>query len=355
MKLRLSNLLLCFALFDSIHPPSAQASMYPLHEWHELSILLSLDRPLWSPNPNLPRRSPFLYPSPSPSATQVSPAKEEQKPWWEPMKAPFFLFIAMAGSLALTTLASKLQQVEQETRNKILNIELRNPKPLESNEKRNSIIILGLGGSGKTTLIQRLAKDAKANPDIPTAQFESYSWFEKANVQDPLHTYYAADHKGQNSGSLIAGLINEQKKPYSPMTWGAINSLIFVVDVAKAFDKNAQSEAEYQEEVRNTWKNRIQENMMQWSPTALDLIFGFTTKPTSDPSINSLKYVCLFINKVDLLPGNEKEISKLYQELTKRIGDRCSGLRFEVIHGSIFTGEGLPKLEASLKVNSWSK
>jgi|688.fasta_scaffold191662_3 GTPase SAR1 family protein len=249
---------------------------------------------------------------------------------------------------------SKEIKIKQETREKILDEELQKPKPLARNEKRNSIIIVGLGGCGKTTLINRLSGDHRADPEIQTSDYERYRWSEKSNSIEPTFKYYMADYKGQNIGTLIKGLIKEQKIPYSPMTWGAVNSLIFVVDIAKPYNKNTQTK-DFTLEVENAWQERVQYNIDQWSATALDTIFGFTTKPSNDPNFNSLKYVCLFVNKIDLLPNMENEIKIAYQVLSDALLSRCSGLKFELLLGSADKGTAVSALKKSLKDNSWPR
>jgi GTPase SAR1 family protein len=248
----------------------------------------------------------------------------------------------------------KLNQIKQETREKILDEELQEPKPLAKNEKRNSIIIVGLGGCGKTTLINRLSGDHRADPEVQTSDYERYCWSEKSNTIEPKFTYHMADYKGQNIGTLIKGLIKEQKIPYSPMTWGAVNSLIFVVDIAKPYNKNTQTK-DFTLEVENVWQERVQYNIDQWSATALDTIFGFTTKPSNNPNFNSLKYVCLFVNKIDLLPNMENEIKIAYQVLSDALLSRCSGLKFELLLGSADKGTAVSALKKSLKDNSWPR
>jgi hypothetical protein len=128
------------------------------------------------------------------------------------------------------------------------------------------------------------------------------------------------------------------------------------VDIAKPHDRNTQNSEDFAIEVKDSWRERVQQNVEQWSSTALDAIFGFTTKPNvNDPNGNSLKYVCLFVNKTDLLPGMEDEIRRAYQVLTEAFRARCSGLRFELLLGSADKGTATPDLIKSLKEYSWPR
>ncbi|MFM7875156.1 MAG: hypothetical protein ACKO8M_01060, partial [Microcystis panniformis] len=86
-----------------------------------------------------------------------------------------------------------------------------------------------------------------------------------------------------------------------------------------------------------------------------DTIFGFTTKPSNNPNLNSLKYVCLFVNKIDLLPNMEDEIRREYKVLNDALRSRCSGLKFELLLGSADKGTAVPALKKSLKDNSWPR
>jgi hypothetical protein len=318
--------------------------------------------------------SPLFRPSSldlsSPSTIPAKSTPIEKEPWWKPSEVHILAAVTAVTSLGCTGIKyraqrvekqlkdkilkvqkqtkDKILEVEQETRDKILKVELREPTLLGDKVKRNSIVILGLGGCGKTTLISHLSKDPTAAPDISTRDYCRFSWRDRNSGTESDHVYYVADHQGQNIGTLIKGLIEEQKKPYSPMTWGAINSLIFIVDVAKAPGRGNKRATELQQEVRESLRDRIQENVKQWSPTALDMIFGFTTQ-------DSLKYVCLFVNKMDLLlPEEKEEAEKLYQGLIEDLDVRCPGLALEIIFGSVLSGDGFPKLAASLKKNSCS-
>jgi len=349
MRLRAVGTVVLLMILGSPQPSRAQTI--------QTQNIPRFEFPRSSPSPSFSiPRSPILS-SPSPIPAQFTPAEKE--PWWKPLEVPILGAVAAVTSLGFTVIKyqaqrvekqtrKKILEVEQDTRDKIFNVELREPTLLGSKVKRNSIVILGLGGCGKTTLIHHLSKDPTADGTISTRDYVRLRWCEENSGTESTHLYYVADHKGQNIGTLIKGLIEEQKKPYSPMTWGAINSLIFIVDVAKAPGRGNKSATELQQEVREAWRDRILENVKQWSPTALDMIFGFTTQ-------DSLKYVCLFVNKMDLLlPEEKEEAEKLYQGLIEALDVRCPGLALEIIFGSVLSGDGFPKLAASLKKNSCS-
>ena len=265
------------------------------------------------------------------------------------------LAIALAGILGvqlrrvkvqkeheLVLLQNRLQEEAEAVRDDTLN-SLYKSEPLSNDDKRNAIVIVGLGGSGKTTLINKLFSN-NANPKIATKDYKIYQRIDEE--ESGKYHYYVSDYMGQNLGSLISSLMEEQKTPYSPMTLGAINSLIFLVDVAEAQNPGITSNSN---NFSVSWQERSKVHLKEWSPTALDAIFGIVTDI-------SLQYVCLFINKVDLIPDvSEEEIITQYQRLIHEIVIRCRGVKFEYFLGSADTGTNLLALKQSIKESSMSK
>jgi hypothetical protein len=88
----------------------------------------------------------------------------------------------------------------------------------------------------------------------------------------------------------------------------------------------------------------VHEQIGEWSQTAIDCIFGLFTK-------ESLRYVCLFVNKYDRLLDTEacrSSVRHAFSELEARIQRNSGSANFEVIVGSAKRGDGKSELYAGL-------
>ena len=101
------------------------------------------------------------------------------------------------------------------------------PVKIPLTDKRNSILLVGLGGTGKTSLIKALLNNHEANPNEKTENFEIYKGDrlsikskQEKNTENNRYWFYIADYKGQNIGQLVRSFIVQQKKPYSPLAYG---------------------------------------------------------------------------------------------------------------------------------------
>ena len=213
-----------------------------------------------------------------------------------------------------------------------------NPRKLKDGERKNTILLIGLGRTGKTQLIKRLAQPSYEERVEITNDFEIYSC-STIDHDKTKFTYDITDYRGQDFSQLISNFIKEQRRRKTKLRYGDINTLIFMVDLF-SYKENEDLCKPYNE-IDN---DRIRDNITQWNRTAIDAIFGLLTQ-------ESLNYVCLFINKVDKLKADlsrqqKAELAKdAYKPLIKDLRQRTSQLeklkKFQIIVGSVFTGEGV--------------
>jgi GTPase SAR1 family protein len=203
------------------------------------------------------------------------------------------------------------------------------PPRIRVDETRNSILLVGIGGVGKTSLIKALTHDLMAEPDT-AGPFKIYKHVEKLgnNPSGIKRTnLYFADYEGQNLTNLIGGFLDGQKRPYCPLRYGYLNTLIIVVDVTDA----PKYPGEIVPKAQNFSQKRVDEHLNEWNNQSIQAILGLFTRP-------QLKYICLFINKIDLLIGYDeamdREIKEAYLPLLHELHEASEGVRFECKLGS---------------------
>jgi hypothetical protein len=191
---------------------------------------------------------------------------------------------------------------------------------------RNTVLLVGLGRSGKTQLIQTLVGK---NNSPPQRTIDFTITPKEEILHGTIYHFNFIDYKGQDFGQLIRHLRTEYPQI------GEINSLIMMVDLfpcVKDEDHNARFD-QYS-------KDRIREHLKQWNTMALDAVMGLLTR-------GFVRYVCLFINKIDKLEGAlvgddfcviKKEYQSLIDDLEHRVGDIAD---FEAVVGSAQIGHGV--------------
>ncbi len=223
---------------------------------------------------------------------------------------------------------------------------------VSAGEKKNSIMLVGLGGSGKTALINVLCNINK-RVEEKTMDYQIIS----GSVRQRKTTYhlYISDYRGQDLSNLVRSFIIQQMAPYTPMRFGYIDSLIFVVDLFEHKDDDKGNTIEIERGQAEFDQKRVEKQLEQWNRTAVDAIFGMHV-------VESLKYICLFINKVDLLADNapemESNIETAYKKLIDDLKRRCfytdeqklqkQYAYFDCIIGSAKKGTGIPILQRNL-------
>jgi GTPase SAR1 family protein len=256
------------------------------------------------------------------------------------MEAYATLATAVFGFLGIVIQEARKRKTENYYRHG-----LRDPVRIGPKERRNSMILVGLGGTGKTTLIRSLIRDPKANPDERTEHYELYHGAQSAKGDEYKYLFFISDYKGQDIATLVGSFIAQQLKLYSAMAYGHVQTIILMVDLVSP--RNDYRDPDPQP-VDEPDPERIKLHIEQWSELALDAVKGLITD-------DSLRHVCLFINKVDLIrrrgqEADEKCIKK-FDPLRERLIARF-GNRVHVILGSTRAGTGLVELENSLRQHS---
>jgi hypothetical protein len=257
--------------------------------------------------------------------------------YFEPWKDAALGTLAITGAiLEFLRRRAKHKAEDAKERAEVATRGLREPVQVPPGEKRHSIVLLGLGGSGKTQLIQSLIRHPGANPEQKTQQYAIYHSRQTLNNGEVAQNLYVSDYVGQNLGSLIRAFVLQQFEPYSAMAYGHITAVILVVDLVGPPDDP---------DVAQPWRempdgDRIAEQLRQWNDTALDAISGLLT--------DSLKLFCIFINKRDLVRTNDEDCVAAFAPLIDRVRRRFGRADIRWYVGSAKEGQAVPRLERQL-------
>ena len=204
------------------------------------------------------------------------------------------------------------------------------------NLKKNNILMLGLGRSGKSELIKTMTYGSVDVASGVTNEWKLYSFayesYDLSSKTATKHMMFINDYRGQKGSQVTVALPHESEKiPYSG---SSVNSVIFVVDLAP-WHKDGDENTTYTE----ASKERVNEHLSQWPVNAIDPYFGLLNK-------ENLGKVYLFINKIDQIENgrpildNVAKARKLYSTLEKelKLYSENNEADFQCFVGSLRTG-----------------
>lgn len=240
------------------------------------------------------------------------------------------------------------------------------PITLVPGERKNTILMLGLGRTGKSSIVNALAGREITGTEDETEKFEIWQYYQRhprqllgvgiqnrklEEISEKPINFYIPDYRGQNLSKLIRGFLAEQTKPETPLRYGDINTLLLVVDIAP--EKQRRNGSRYHDNVDGPDPDRVEAHLRQWSTTALDAVFGLLTE-------EEFQSIILLINKYDLLTNscshdeNKSVINECFSSLIDDLKRRGKGensiASFHIVHASATAGTGIVGTEGLQRI-----
>jgi GTPase SAR1 family protein len=217
--------------------------------------------------------------------------------------------------------------------------------PKDTIESYNRVLLVGIGGAGKTTLISRLVSNKFANPRVRTQELFTYSLVHEIIYQDNTSDYAIShvcrididDYQGQSLNQITTSWKND----FRPDGAFLCTSVIFVVDLIEPPER-PDAIVNVQDKFSPA---RVRNNIREWPRGLVQNIIDMT-----EPG--NLKYICLFVNKIDLISDNSREnivrIKAAYDSLWRLLYQTDTGAEYDLIVGSAATGDGVSQLLSRL-------
>lgn len=234
--------------------------------------------------------------------------------------------VATLKTAALTKLQSLVQKLTDRLSDPFYS------RPEEYRQSAINVIVVGEGGSGKTSLIKALTDSDFARPDISTDSLDSYSIVREETVTNPngkiarsLLRIYVDDYIGQRFDQIASNPLLKKRQEIIEAS-----VLVIVVDLFSPAQQG--DEVQPQESIDNA---RVRRNVRFYDNDGIIQILTSI--------LNKGQNIILFINKLDLLLPRDNEsvedIKKKFNTVIKRLNIR--GKKLDIIVGSAETGEGI--------------
>ncbi len=192
----------------------------------------------------------------------------------------------------------------------------------KNQQHSNVVMMLGLGGAGKTSIIHGVTEDPQANPRIATPSFSIFDYHQDKAL-------YMMDYRGQNLATLIAALSYGDYEGDLPTSSASqINSIVLVLDLISP----AANPAIRLRAPMDIDQKRVQENEEFWNSAIMQALTTFLSE-------DHLRYVCIFINKTDLHKKDLTQddidaIEDMYMPICTKLAEYRKAAEFEIMVGS---------------------
>jgi len=270
---------------------------------------------------------------------KVALCRERLKTPWDRVRETFLNSTLVDGILGLLTAAAATGLAYLRRRLKELEKRLGDPffaSTIQSafETKGVNLVLVGEGGSGKTSIIRALSGSKIANPAQTTLTLDTYNLVWEVDVNRGgnskarrITRVYVEDYRGQATKDLAFNTTVVERENSIPAT-----VMVIVVDLFRAvgpLGPPASPSANWDDD-------RVSLQETQYSETTLDILAGISKR---------IVHVCLFINKADLIRPYTRDstanIRNRYMALATRITQEFGGVRFTSIVGSATSGWGI--------------
>lgn len=162
------------------------------------------------------------------------------------------------------------------------------------------VLFVGLGRSGKTSIIRHILTEDTPKEEISTETFDIYDETKRIGLKDPVRYIVSiADYKGQKISQIT---VNNPPSFFGPAGKRQINAVIFVVDLfPEMADRPGKIKEDY--DLVDLYQEDALEKIQARVASQREYITKYTIEQIFEAAYNSsqLFSVRLFINKVDLL------------------------------------------------------
>ena len=291
--------------------------------------------------------------TPTPSATDVvTPRDEASQGIWEenfvkPFKKGWEATVAKKVEAGITLLAlvafTWLTKSYNKLRKRLAGPRFKLPKTQSDSYQR--ILLLAIGGTGKTQLVRSLFgysdrhKEAP-DPRVSTQGLRLYTLNHEVTSGDHASVcrLEIEDYRGQDITQISHHVSQQSHDPKAlPFT-----SVILMVDLFETDEYRNEEDSELPEPVEDEPDtDRVGEHKRVWTNELLKAIIS--------PLPRKLSSVFLIINKLDLLkdslsPQKINGVRKRYQPLLDVLVNSIPGVKPEIIFTSAAKGWGMTKL-----------